>query len=163
MRAAAPIVLGLLVAGCLPSPGPFRLEAVDGRVVDLDSGAPVSGAEIVESYRGATLPGASQPVYHARWTTSDADGRFHFAAAMSPSPRMWALETYDPVYVFFHPRYGLQRGRAAENGDVLLRASLARKEQAFADLRPFCRGELDDPGSRRIAEVGCEDALTRSQ
>jgi len=163
MRTTALIALGLLAAACLPSPGPFRLQEVNGRVVDLDSGASVAGAEIVESYRGAGVPGASQPVYHARWTTSDAEGNFHFPAAVAPSPRMWALKTYAPTYVFFHPRYGLQRGGGSEDGMVLLRASLARAPQAFADIPPFCRGELDDPGSRRIAEVACRNPVTRSQ
>jgi hypothetical protein len=163
MRTIRWLVVALLASACVPSPGPFRLQEVSGRVVDRDTGAPLAGVEVIESFRGAGAPGATQPVYHARWTTSDADGGFHFPDAVAPSARMWVLKTYAPTYLYFHPLYGLQRGGAPEQGSLLLRASLARAEQALADLQPYCRGEIDDPGARRLAEVACGERTLRPQ
>ena len=161
MHRSTAFAIAVIAFACVPGPGPFGLEAVSGRVVDLDTGTPLAGAEVIESFRGAGVPGGSQPVYHARWTTSDAEGGFEFPEAVAPSARMWLMKTYAPTYLFFHPRYGLQRGRAPESGPVLLRASLARAEQALADLQPYCRGEIDDAGARRLAEVACGERPQR--
>lgn len=154
----AALVLG---AACVPSFGPFRLPAVEGMVADLESGEPIPGAEVFEWHRGAGLPGASQPVYHVRWTTTDTDGRFAFSEKLAPSPRMWALRTYDAKYDFFHPSYGLQRGGKADHGAMTLRGSLTRAAQSLRDVAPYCRGEHDDEGARHLAELACRDSESR--
>ncbi len=149
------------LAGCVPGPGPFVLDAVEGRVVDRDSGAPIAGAEVIEWWRGAGSGGPA-PHQHARWTTTDADGRFALPREMSPSPRMWVLRTYGPTYSFYHPRYGLEHGgERPERGDLVLRGSLAVAEQRLANLAPICRGERDDPGARHLAEVACAERPSR--
>jgi hypothetical protein len=149
------LAVALLCAGCLPSPGPFVLEAVRGRVTDEDVGAPIAGATVVEWFRGAGS-GDTQPVYHARWTTTDADGVFALPRETSPSLRMWLLRTYDPVYSFYHPDSGLEHGGGRpEQGEVLLRGSRGRAAMRLANLDPICRGERDDAGSRHLAEVAC--------
>jgi hypothetical protein len=150
-----------LAWACVPSAGPFRLAAAHGRVVDAESGAPVAGAEVIEWYRGAGAFAGPQPVYHARWATSDSDGRFAFGATCAPSPRMWLLKTYGPDYSVYHPRYGLQHGARREGDSLVLAASLARAEQARADLAPICRGERDDPGARHLAGLACPPSAPR--
>lgn len=149
--------LGLLVAcgGCLPSPGPFVLAAVEGRVVDEDSGEPIGGAEVIEWWRGAGTSDVA-PHYHARWATTDAEGRFALPRELAPSLRMWLLRTYGPDYSFYHPFYGLEHGaRATPDGDLVLRGSTRRAEQRRQNLIPICRGERDDPGARHLAEIAC--------
>lgn len=153
----------LLLLGCVPGLGPFRLPEVQGQVLEAGSQAPVVGALVLEWHRGAGPGGASQPVYHARWTTTDVDGAFHLPAAASPSPRMWLLKTYAPSYAFFHPDFGLQRGAGSRGEPLVMRASRERAEQGFADLRPYCNGEIDDAGARRLAEVACAQRVRRPQ
>ena len=105
-------------------------------------------------HRGAGVPGSTQPVYHARWATTDARGHFALPSAIAPSPRMWFLRTYPPSYSVFHPDYGLQHARARE-GPLRIELSSEIAESALRDVAPYCRGEHDDAGSRRIAEVAC--------
>lgn len=148
-------MLCLVGSGCLPSPGPFVLEAVTGRVIDEDSGAPIAGAEVIEWWRGA---GASDvaPHYFARWASTGADGRFALPRRLSPSPRMWFLRTYGPSYSFYHPDYGLEHGaRAQAEGGLALRGSTRRAAQRRENLAPICRGERDDPGARHLREIAC--------
>ena len=155
------VIAALLFSACVPELGPFRLAEVRGQVVDAESGAPLAGALVIEWHRGAGPGGASQPVYYARWATTDATGEFRLAASAVSSPRMWLLKAYAPDYAFFHPSYGLQRGARKEADRVVLRGFLSRAEQGRADLVPYCRGEHDDAGARRLAEVACEDRPQR--
>jgi hypothetical protein len=74
---------------------------------------------------------------------------------------MWLLKTYGPDYSFYHPSYGLQHGARGEGDTLVLRGSLARAEQARADLAPICRGERDDPGARHLAAIACPPAPPR--
>lgn len=161
-RLAAPLLaLALLGSGCLPSPGPFVLGAIQGRVLDEDTGRPIAGAEVFEWHRGAGR-GGSQPIYHARWTQSDEQGRFALPRACSPSPRMWLLRTYAPTYSFYHPDYGLERGPASVDPEALvLRGSRRRAEIRRGDLAPYCRGEHDDAGSRHLAAIACPERPDR--
>ena len=162
-RRAALAAALLLCGGCLPSPGPFALEAVAGGVVDEDTGAPIAGAEVIQWYRGAGR-GGPRPVYHARWTTSDASGAFALPRAASPSPRMWLLRTYGPTYSFYHPDYGLEHaGEKPPQGEMVLRGSRSRAEMRLANLDPICRGEHDDAGSRHLAEIACEGGRRRER
>jgi hypothetical protein len=155
------LLVALLAVACVPELGPFRLAEVRGRVVDADTGAPLAGALVIEWHRGAGPGGASQPVYHARWATSDPAGEVHLAASVVPSARMWLLKTYEPDYALFHPSYGLQRGTRRAGDRLVLRGSLARAEQGRADLLPYCRGEHTDAGARRLAEVACAERPQR--
>ena len=151
------LLLGLLLVGCLPSPGPFALAAAEGRVLDRDDGTPIEDAFVLQAYHGAGVSDGTRPEYHARWTRSDAAGRFSFARRVAPSPRMWLLRTYGPSYLFHHPDYGLVRGpRDAPGGALLeLRGSRAEAPLRRADLDPYCRGEVPGRGARELARVAC--------
>ena len=141
---------------CLPSPGPFRLDAVRGRVLARESSAPVAGVVVVQTHRGAAAPGATQPVYYSRWTTSDDDGHFSFAEESAPSLRMWLLETYAPTYELYHEAYGLQRDRGRQHEQTLiLRVAADRVAQARGDLAAYCRADRDDAGAQEIVARAC--------
>lgn len=147
-------LLGLV--GCVPSLGPIRLAAVDGRLVDRDSREPIAGAQIFQVYRGAGAPGADPRVYGSRWTQTDARGHFVFGSEISPSARMWFLKTYGPRYDFYHPQYGLVRGPTTEAAEVVLEGSLDQAEQRLMDLQVFCHSSTaDDPASRRLRGIAC--------
>ncbi len=146
-------LLGLV--GCVPSPGPVLLAAVDGQLVDRESREPIAGAQVFQVYRGAGAPGADPSVYTTRWTQTDARGRFIFVSEIAPSARMWILKTYGPRYDFYHSEYGLVRGPSTEEAKVMLEGSLAQAEQRHMDLQVFCSSTADDPGSRRLREVAC--------
>lgn len=145
----------LAVLACLPSPGPFTLDAVRGQVRTKEAGEAVAGAVVVQVFRGAATPGATQPVYHSRWTVSDDEGRFAFPEASAPSLRMWLLETYAPTYELYHEAYGLQRDRDREGEELVLRISADRAAQAQDDLAAYCREGRDDPGALEIATRAC--------
>jgi hypothetical protein len=151
--------IGLLaasLAGCLPGPGAIVLAPAAGRVSDRDTQAPIAGAQVIEWWRGAGRGGGPQPTYHARFATSDAEGRFAFPRALAPSPRMWLLRTYPPTFGFYHPRYGLVRGgEAPEGGEVALAGSLAEAELRLADLAPVCAPEPKERWQRELARSAC--------
>ncbi|MEM7411989.1 MAG: carboxypeptidase-like regulatory domain-containing protein [Myxococcota bacterium] len=159
---AAVTLAALAFPGCVVDLGPFSLSASEGRVVDADSGAPIAGAEVFEWHRGVGSSDAAQPVYVARWTTTDADGRFTLPQRCAPSARMWIWKTYPPDYAFYHPDYGLQRGArqavgaAERDAGWQLLGSRARSEAARRDLAPYCRGEYDDAGARHLAAIACD-------
>ena len=159
MRAAArPWVLAVAACAstaCSSGSDAFRLPAISGRVVDDTSGEGIAGAEVIEWFRGRS-GGADtlRNVVHARWTTTAADGSFSFPAASSKA-KGWSRASYGPSYSFYHPSYGLVRGGGPVDGRVRLQGSLARAELALADLAPYCSGELQDAGARRLAEVAC--------
>ena len=156
MRRLSGVLLAALLMGCLPSPGPFVLRAAEGRVTDRDTGAPVREAWVVEWYRGAGTPGASQPEYHARFTQTAVDGSFSFERRIAPSPRIWLLRTYGPSYSFFHPAYGLIHGGTPAEGEIVrLSGSQREAELRHADLAIYCRGDLRGSGARRLAELAC--------
>ena len=157
LRVAA---LCVALAGCVPSPGPFVLDAVEGRVVDEDSGAPIAGAEVIEWWRGAGTGGPA-PHHHARWTRTGADGRFELPRECAPG-RMWLLRSYGPSYSFYHPEYGLEHARLRETPDgALMSGSKHRARERLANLDPICRGERDDPGARHLANIACPDDAPR--
>lgn len=145
----------LCLVGCVPSPGPFHLAAVEGRLIDRQSREPIAGAHVFQVYRGAGAPGGEPKVYHARWTQTDARGSFVFASEVAPSARMWILKTYGPRYDFYHPEYGLVRGPATEEPEVVLEGSLDQAEQRRMDLQVFCSSTADDPESRRLRAIAC--------
>ena len=53
--------------------------AVDGKVVDENTGSPVAGAVVVVTWVGDTsgIVGGNTVCYHVETTMSDADGKFH--------------------------------------------------------------------------------------
>ena len=163
MRRIALGVLAAGLAGCLPGPGAIVLAPASGRVVDRDTRAPIAGAQVIEWWRGAGRGGGPQPTYHARFATSDAEGRFVFSRALAPSPRMWLLATYPPTFGFYHPRYGLVRGgEAPAEGEVLLSGSLAEAELRLADLAPVCAPRPRERWERDLARSACpQDAPRR--
>ncbi len=179
MRALLAAAAALAACGCVPSPGPFVLDAVAGRVVDRDTGAPIAGAEVVQWWRGAGVPGASQPEYHARWTSSDDRGAFAFPRRVAPSARMWLLRTYGPTFSFYHPRYGLvhagpgvsvpastgdagsREGAPARSAIVALRGSLDEAPQRLDDLAAWCRAGHAGAGARHLSAIACPATLPR--
>ena len=164
MRRGSPLLALFALSGfvgCLPSPGPFFLAAREGRVVDRDIGAPIAGAWVVEWYRGAGVPGDTQPEYHARLVRTDARGRFTLPRELAPSVRMWTLRTYGPTYSFYHPDYGLVHGGGPkDDGRVQLSGSRTEAELRRLDLAPYCRGERRGDGARRLAALACPARAT---
>jgi hypothetical protein len=160
---AGSAALVLFSLGCVPGIGPVRLPAVEGRVVDAQSGAPLAGAEVVEWWYGAGRFGGPQPVQHARWDTTDAAGRFALAGSTAWSPRMWLLRTYGPAYSVFHADYGLlHAGLRSEAAPLVLRIDRAAASQGATELAAICRGERDDSGARRLRAVACAPRPTRN-
>jgi hypothetical protein len=145
----------LSLVGCVPSPGPFHLAAIEGQLIDRESRTPIAGAHIFQVYRGAGAPGADPNVDHARWTQTDARGNFVFVSQIAPRVRMWILKTYGPRYDFYHPEYGLVRGPTTEEAAVVLEGSLDQADQRRMDLQVFCSSTADDPGSRRLRALAC--------
>lgn len=144
-------------AACVPGPGPCRLDAAQGRVVDRDTGEPIPGALVIEWWRGAGRMGGPQPVYHARFAETDAAGRFAFERAYAPSVRMWTLRTYGPSYGYYHASYGLVRGAdgPAAGGEIALAGSLRDSAARFAEIEPLCGGRADDDWERALARAAC--------
>lgn len=153
-------VLLTCAAGCVPSSTPFVLEAVRGSVVDLETGEPIAGAEVVEWYFGGGPSDGARPVHHARWATSDRDGAFVLAESRA-SAHMIAGSSYGPKFAFVHADYGLQRQAREIDGRWVLQGDKRRAKQAHQDLQPYCRGERDDAGARRIREVACDATPSR--
>jgi hypothetical protein len=159
LRRAWLLAAAALLAGCVPSLGPCVLDGARGRVVDRDTGEPIAGATVIEWWRGAGRMGGPQPEVYARSATSDAEGRFGFERERAPGPRLWLTKTYGPSYSFYHPSYGLEHGGEPRAGEELvLRGSLQDSAARLADLAPYCRGEHEGPGARRLAEVACPPA-----
>ena len=158
MRMRAPLVLAasLAFAACVPGPGVLVMRAVGGRVIDRETAAPLAGATVIEWWRGAGLGGGPQPTYHARFTTSGADGSFAFPRSLAPSPRMWLLRTYGPSYGFFHPDYGLVRRGSPDDGEfVVLTGSRDEAELRRADLAPVCATGPSERWQRELARIAC--------
>lgn len=162
-RLLSAAALAFCALACVPGLGPVRLAAVEGRVVDARTGAPLAGAEVVEWWRGAGRFAGPQPVQHARWATSDAQGRFALAGSTAWSPRMWLLRTYGPSYSVYHADYGLQHAGLQPEAEILtLRIDRVAAAQGAAELAAICRGELGDAGARRLRALACPPRPTRS-
>lgn len=146
--------LAVLFIGCRPSNGPFVLGEVRGRVLDLETGEPIAGAEVIEWYVGGGPSDGARPVHHARWATTDPEGDFVLTESRA-SLRMLAGLSYGPRFAMVHPEYGLQRQAREERDHWILEGDRRRVEQAREDLRPYCRGERQDAGAQRIREVAC--------
>ncbi|MEZ4217715.1 MAG: hypothetical protein R3E88_14620 [Myxococcota bacterium] len=139
---------------CAPGAGGVRLDELRGRAVDLETGAPIAGALVVEWYVGGGVGDGARPVHHARWTTTAADGSFALAAeAADPWTALGA--SYGPELALVHPDYGLQRQARREGERWRLEGDARRAEAARRDLDPYCRGERDDEGARRIRAFAC--------
>lgn len=149
--------LGLGFAACVPGPGACRMPALEGRVVDAETGAPIAGATVVEWWRGAGVAGGVQPTRHARFAVSDAEGRFRFPAAIAPSARMWALRVYEPSHGFAHPEYGLVRPPEQRDagGELLLRGSRAEAPARRGDLEVLCSTPAREDWERELAQRVC--------
>lgn len=158
--------LGVAVAGlaaCVPGPGTCRMPAVEGRVVDAQTGAPIAAAIVVERWQGAGVAGGPQPTRQARFAVSDAAGRFAFAAACAPSPRMWAERVYGPSYAFVHPVYGLVRPEAARDaaGALTLSGSLDDARARRVDLETLCTTVPREEWERELALRACPPPAER--
>ena len=137
---ARTLAIASAALACAPGSGSSRLKEVRGQVVDLDTGAPIGGAEVVEWYHGGGLSDV-QPVRHARFTTANARGEFHFPSAKAGASSA-LFKTYGPTYSFYHPDYGLVRAGGPEDGFARLQGSRARAALAHQELRPYCNGGL---------------------
>ena len=93
----------LVTGGCRSGPeqwGPFR-----GRVVDAETGMPISGAHVMVTWiRESPSLHVSQRFYDAQETVTDADGRFDI-------PRQTHVMTAfvnEPGFGYFAPGYLIQ-------------------------------------------------------
>ncbi len=150
-------MVALAFAGCVPGGGTCRLPAVEGRVADAGTGAPIAGATVIEWWHGAGVGGAPQPTRHARFATSDARGRFAFPAQWAPDPRMWVTRVYAPAYGFVHPAYGFVRGPGAHDagGALVLHGSLADAPARRSDLEVLCTTPPREAWQRELARRAC--------
>jgi hypothetical protein len=102
-RSALLLVVMLVTGGCRSGPeqwGPFR-----GQVVDVETGMPISGVNVMVSWiREPPSLHFSQWFYDAQEAVTDADGRFEI-------PRQTRLVTAfvnEPGFGFFAPGYLIQ-------------------------------------------------------
>lgn len=146
-----------MFAACVPGGGTCRLPALEGRVVDAGTGAPIADATVIEWWRGAGVGGAPQPTRYARFATSDASGRFAFPAQMAPDPRMWVTRVYAPSHGFVHPTYGFVRGpeERGAGGALVLRGSLADAPARRSDLEALCTTASGEEWERELARRAC--------
>lgn len=151
-RTRIALFLGLLAAACSPGVGALPLAEASGVAVDRETGEPIRGAWVVQWVFGAAIPGAERPELSARFATTDADGRFAFAAAAIARPGFWSEGVSGPTYSLFHPSYGLVHG-----GDRPSRLSASLRDSALrlADLQPFCSGARSGEGAKRLARRAC--------
>lgn len=133
--------------------------AVEGRLVDRDTGRPITGAEVLQVYRSG-VAGEETQILHARWAETDREGRFTFPAGLT-NPRAWIVQAYGPRYDFHHPDYGLVRGPTTESASVELEGSLSDARQRRMDLEALCHSSFDDPQSRRLRETACTHRIGR--
>jgi hypothetical protein len=137
------------------------LPAVQGHVVDRDSGAAIAGAIVFERFEKASVLGAPPITLHVRFAESDATGAFTFGTELAP-PRLVAQGRYPPRYGFAHPAFGLVRGVEAPeaNAGLVLRGS----EEAVAAqqaLRTLCESPPRDEWERALRERSCGFARPR--
>ena len=121
----AALALGALVAtSCwTPRTRVLHTPVVAGRVIDHETHEPVVCAEVFV-YRYAlteAFPHNVPSVFAVRWTTTDAEGRFHFPAEETPVPEKLQRSELPPdrrpAIRVIHQRYGVA-GNATKITDV---------------------------------------------
>lgn len=134
---------------------------MQGRLVDRETQEPIVGAHVAQVYRSGTWLGSEPRVVEARWTETDAEGRFVFVADVATGSSSLAGETYGPRYDFFHPEYGLVRGPTIDTPELILEGSRENFEQRSIDLQTLCHARDDDPASRHLHVVACANTKQR--
>ena len=161
---AAPVcVLSLLLSGCVPIPHLLRMQEIHGRVVDGETGAALSDAEVFATYKvmsNTRYGGAHSAI--SSWTPTDAEGRFHFEKGWEWVsvlwPGSWLAEV--PFFKVFHKDYGLARwdfyrdekeGRGKGRDDYLVRGMASPYLPDLGDLTIYVwestlKAQQTDPG-----------------
>lgn len=148
------LLAAALVVSCVSGRGRCALPAVEGQVLERETGAPIAGALVVEQWRAGAVPSDAPSTLYARYATSDARGRFAFAAARAPGLR-FALAASRPSYAFVHPRYGFVRaGEPPATGEVVLEGSRADVASQRA-LAALCEVAPRDDWERELARRAC--------
>lgn len=145
---------GLFAIGCF-SPGVVAQRACHGRVVAAGSGAPLAGAEVFEVRSLSRWIHLDSADVAARWTTSDAAGRFAFACELATAmPRAFVSAT-GPHYEVFHPDTGFG-APVVEREDGALRLVVAPAAGASREDALRCpAGALPEHCRRRcIVSLG---------
>jgi hypothetical protein len=154
MRRFPPLAAAaLLLLSCVSGRGPCSLPAVAGRVVDRDTGAPIAGALVVEESRGGAVPSDAPPVSHARFATSDAEGRFAFDAAAAPG--LGCASRGRRSYAFVHPDYGLVRGGEAASAHEIALGGSRNDSASQSALGALCEIAPSGAWEREIAKRAC--------
>ncbi len=135
----------LLAARC-------SLPAIEGRVLDRETRAPIAGVRVIELWRGGRAWSDVAATLATRSATTDAAGRFSFSE--QSSARGGAEQ---PTYVFAHSSYGLARHDLPPAGDAgppvfLLSASDAAARSALATL---CASATREEWERELAREFC--------
>jgi hypothetical protein len=152
--APTPLVASLALLSCVSGGARCALPAAQGRVVDRETQAPIAGALVVEEWRGGG-PSDAPRVLHARFATTDAAGRFAFAAERAPSLGFALRGARGPHHAFVHADYGFVRGdEAGRAGELVLDASRG-DAAAGAALAALCETAPTGAWQREIAKRAC--------
>ena len=93
----------LLLSGCTKA---WRSEAIDGRVVDEDTGAPIAGAIVLVNWQIKGMEGYPQGQLGIFERVTDADGRFQIPAWGPKRPPMGTtVDASDPTVRVFKNGY----------------------------------------------------------
>jgi hypothetical protein len=148
------LAAGLLVLSCASGGGRCALPAVEGRIVDRATRAPIAGALVVEEWRGGGGSDAASPHY-ARFATSDAGGRFALPAARAPGLGFAWRAGRAPLYAFVHADYGLVRvGEIPSTGAAEL-AGARGDEASLRALGALCETAPSGVWQREMQARAC--------
>ena len=138
--------------------------AVGGRALDADTGEPIPNAWIFEAIPRETRGADVRRVSSARWTQTDNEGRYTFEKAKT-SALGALIKAPAPRYHFYHPSYGLVRGREANETATIIRASLRDSHLRLADLLATtnctsAQQDSRDPMALQLAKLVCPPGIT---
>lgn len=136
--------------------------AVEGMARDSDTGEPIERAWIFEAVPVGTVGADLERIASIQTERSDDEGRFRF----EPRPEAKGLSmkrTYPPRYHFYHPSYGLVRGREAKGEPVEFTVSLRNAHLRQRDAAAYCspakrQAEAANGMALKLVELGCPPA-----
>ncbi len=103
-----PFVLALALSSCVFAPPLYWAEAIDGRVIDAETGAPVEGAVVVADwklYGGGIGRGGHRESLFVEETATDASGEFTFGKWGPKKRPAYAVLDTAPWLVIFKAGY----------------------------------------------------------
>ena len=103
-------------------PEAYRGEAIHGRIVDAETGAPVAGAVVIGYHELVKPFGLEAPIIagklHVAEAVTDADGRYHLPAwGPVPRPDKSYLRRDEPILMIYREGYRLFTNAGYHPGD----------------------------------------------